>query len=77
MVAMSAGRAPPAKSRRMRRGTGTLRLGLGTRSRKGAEFRGVDDGQVVGFVREAQRGLRPNQELGILKSAEGVLEASR
>ena len=55
---------------------GDFAVGLGTRSRK-AWNSGVCNGQVVGFVREVEGGLGPNQELGVLKPAEGVLEPSR
>ena len=76
MVAMRAGRASREEAQDAS-GNGDFAVGAGDAVEEGLEFRRVVDGQVVGFVREVEGGLGPNQELGVLKSAEGVLEPSR
>ena len=76
MVAMSAGRTSREEAQDAS-GNGDFAVGAGDAVEEGLEFGRVVDGQVVGFVREVEGGLGPNQELGVLKSAEGVLEPSR
>ena len=58
----------------MRRGTGTLRSGLGIWSRKARNSSGSATGRSSGRFGKSERGLGPTQELGGLKPAEGVLE---
>ena len=77
MVAMSAGARTAGQESEDAAGYGDFAVGVGDAVEEGLEFRRVINGQVVGFVREVEGGLGPNQELGVLKPAERILEPSR
>ena len=77
MVAIRAGRAPPARSRRMRRGTGTSRRWLGMRSRNRPKAARSGRGTCLGRGREFDGGFRPGQQPRRLEPAEGFPEPPR
>ena len=71
---MRAGRQPPARSRRMRRGTGISLRWLGMRPRKRAEAVAVGEGNALGRHREGDGRFRPGEQPCGLEPPQGRLE---